>query len=440
MRRRIIWLVAGTTSAVVMGFLLPLCWLVANVAVDRAAARASDQAQSIAGILSTVPDTATVGRATAALSSGGPVVHVVRADGQVFGQSTRLPDDLVAEVARARTERTAYTVHSDHGMDAVVPVVSPAGVDVVIATVAEDEVRAGVTTAWLAIGALGLGLVTGAVLLARELARRVSVPVIEVASAAHRLREGDVTARAPVSGPPETVELGRALNQLAERIEDLVAAERESVADLGHRLRTPLTALRIDAEMIADPALAERLGEHIDHLQRSVDAVVREARRPVRDPLPGGCDLAVVARDRAAFWTPLAEDQGRSLAVLVSPVAGAFPVPVAAPDLAEAVDTALDNVFAHTPDGASIAIHVEHEGGEVMLSVDDSGPGLPAAYAGRGASASGSTGLGLSIITRIVEQSGGRVALRPSALGGLSVALLWPAATRSARLDRQGAR
>jgi signal transduction histidine kinase len=234
--------------------------------------------------------------------------------------------------------------------------------------------------------------------------------------------------------------LGQALNQLAERIEDLVAAERENVADLGHRLRTPLTALRIDAEMITDPALAARLGEHIDHLQRSVDTVVREARRTVREPLPAGCDLAAVASGRAAFWTPLAEDQGRALSVRVASGSGPFPVPVAEADLTEAIDTALDNVFAHTPDGSPIAIVVGHEGSDVVLAVEDAGPGLPEAYAGRGVSGTGSTGLGLSIITRIVEHSGGRLDLRPSALGGLSVAMRWPAATRSDRLGRTSLR
>ena len=74
-----------------------------------------------------------------------------------------------------------------------------------------------------------------------------------VAQTAHRLREGDLTARAPVSGTEETVELAQALNGLAERTTELLASERASVADLSHRLRTPVTALRLDSEAVTDP-------------------------------------------------------------------------------------------------------------------------------------------------------------------------------------------
>ena len=76
-------------------------------------------------------------------------------------------------------------------------------------------------------------------------------------------------------------------------------AEREVAADLSHRLRTPVTALRLDAETVEDPETAEKLREHIDHLQRTVDAVVAEARRQVRTPLGGSTDARVVVMDRS---------------------------------------------------------------------------------------------------------------------------------------------
>ncbi|MBK8729797.1 MAG: HAMP domain-containing protein [Tetrasphaera sp.] len=76
----------------------------------------------------------------------------------------------------------------------------------------------------------------------------MTTPVTAVAATAHRLREGELTPRARVGGPPETAELATAFNALAERIGvDLLDAERERVADLGHRLRTPVTALRLDS-------------------------------------------------------------------------------------------------------------------------------------------------------------------------------------------------
>ena len=85
---------------------------------------------------------------------------------------------------------------------------------------------------------------------------------------AHQLREGDLHARAEVRGTEETQELARALNGLADRTGELLAAERAAVGDLSHRLRTPVTALRLDAEAVRDPELAARLQEHIASLQR----------------------------------------------------------------------------------------------------------------------------------------------------------------------------
>ena len=73
------------------------------------------------------------------------------------------------------------------------------------------------------------------------------------AETAQQLSVGDTTARAPTDGPREVAEVGMALNRLADRIDELIAEERETVADLSHRLRTPLTTLRLDAEALRDP-------------------------------------------------------------------------------------------------------------------------------------------------------------------------------------------
>ncbi|HET7761436.1 MAG TPA: HAMP domain-containing protein, partial [Phycicoccus sp.] len=271
MTRRIAWLVAATTSAVVVAFVVPLGILVASLAEDRATTRVREQAQSVATLVATLTDVAALDRTVADLADRGPAVLVVEPDGTVLGQPNGpLPAHTVAEVARARRERGAFTTDHTAGRDAVVPVVTPRGIEVVVATTTTEELRSGVPAAWATIGALGTALVGLSVAVAWWLGRRISVPVTEVATVAHRLREGDASARAVPGGPPETAELGRALNALADRIHELVAAEREHVADLGHRLRTPMTALRLDTDLVVDPALAERLREHVDHLQRTV--------------------------------------------------------------------------------------------------------------------------------------------------------------------------
>lgn len=424
MTRRIAWLVAATTSAVVVAFVVPLCFLVANIAADRASTRARDQAQSVARFTATLSDHEVLERTVAELSSQGPAVAVVEPDGQLLGDAPPLDARTLAAVERARRDQEAFTVRREGGLDALVPVATAEGLEVVVASVTDDELRAGVPMAWLTIGLLGLGLVGMSVAAAWTLGRRVSVPVTEVAAVAHRLRKGDATARAVPGGPPETAELGRALNALADRIHELVDAERENVADLGHRLRTPVTALRLDTDMVADPEVADRLRGHVDHLQRSIDDVVREARRTVSSVLPERTAPAPVVAARVAFWRPLAEDQGRALELRED--RDCPPVALPADDLGELLDTLLDNVFAHTPEGADIRVTVSGDDGGVVLTVEDAGPGMSLPWRGRGHSAGGSTGLGLAIVHRLAEQAGGSVGLGRSDLGGLAVRVALP--------------
>ncbi|PKW25772.1 sensor histidine kinase [Phycicoccus duodecadis] len=435
MTRRIAWLVAATTSAVVVAFVVPLCFLVANLASDRASTRAREQAQSVARFVATLTDRATLDRTVADLSAQGPRVVVVAPDGTLLGGDRTLPATTWAAVIRARTAQQAFTSPRDGGLDALVPVSTDEGLDVVVADVSTDDLRAGVPAAWLTIGTLGLLLVAASVGAAWRLGRRVTVPVTDLAAVAHRLREGDDTARAVPGGPPETAELGRALNALADRIHGLVAAERENVADLGHRLRTPVTALRLDTDLVADAEVAQRLREHVDHLQRSIDEVVREARHSVRSDLIAPTRPHPVVRDRVAFWAPLAEDQGRRLRWHGDEHAP--PVRLHDEALREVVDTLLDNVFAHTPEGAearvSVRAHPRHGGRsrpatEVDVVVEDAGPGMARPWGGRGDSAAGSTGLGLAIVHRLAAAAGGTVVLGVSDLGGLRVTVTLPAA------------
>jgi signal transduction histidine kinase len=119
-------------------------------------------------------------------------------------------------------------------------------------------------------------------------------------------------------------------------------------------------------------------------------------------------------RERVAFWSVLAEDTGRE--VRLDLVDGPLPVPVAAEDLAAAVEALLGNVFAHTPDGTPFAVSLRQDG---VLSIADEGPGLPAGAGERGESTAGSTGLGLDIARR----AGHTLRLSTSHTGGALVTL-----------------
>jgi len=249
--------------------------------------------------------------------------------------------------------------------------------------------------------------------------RRVSAPVSELAAVAHRLRAGELDARAVPRGPVETVELGEALNRLADRIGELLSAEREAVADLSHRLRTPLTALRLDAEAVTEPELADRLRNHVAHLQRTVDAVVKDARRPVGSTLGRSCDATSVVRDRVTFWSALAADQQRDVSVSIPAVATRAAIDAA--DLVDVVDALVDNVFAHTPDGTAFSVSlVSSDPGMLRLEVADAGPGAANPdVAKRGHSTAQSTGLGLDIVRRAAIAAGGDLVVATSPSGGM---------------------
>jgi len=277
-----------------------------------------------------------------------------------------------------------------------------------------------VAAAWSGIIGLGLVLLALGWLIARQLGRRISEPLRGVAQTAHQLRGGDLSARAEVRGTPETVELARALNGLAERTGELLAAERVVVADLSHRLRTPVTALRLDAESVDDQALSQRLQEHITVLQLTVDQIVKEARRPIQSTLTARCDAATTISDRVAFWSVLAEDDGRPLDVQVA--TGPLPVPISATDLADLLDVLIDNVFAHTADGTGFVVALEAGEGTCRLTVSDQGTG----WSDAPRVGPGHTGLGLDIARRTTEGCGGRLVTGTTSAGGATIEATLP--------------
>ena len=423
MRSRISWLVVATTSTVVFSFVIPLCLLVRTLAEDRAIAAADQEARNVAILVARVSDDPQLPELVADLDGrAAPRTSVLTNDGRVLGDDGMTAAELAEdpEVRRALTNE-AFTVVDGDGARVLIPVVVENGTDVVRTEVPEEMLRQGVWPAWLGIGGLGLVLMLLALVIAVRLSRRISSPLLEVADVAHTLRAGDLSARAQIRGTEETEELARALNGLADRTVELLAAERAAVADLSHRLRTPVTALRLDAEAVPDPGLADRLQQHIAVLQRTIDAIVREARRPVRTDLAVAGDITERVRARCHFWRALADDQGRDMSVSLP--AGPALVPVAGDDLDDVVDVLIDNVFAHTPEGTAFGVELEVGEDQVWLRVEDSGPGIADRTSGR---RTGTSGLGLDIARRTASGAGGELVVDSGPAGGTLVVARLP--------------
>jgi signal transduction histidine kinase len=314
----------------------------------------------------------------------------------------------------------------------LVPVLRTGGdIAAVVRTFVPDaELHQGVGRASLALIVLGAVLLAGAGLVAGLIGRGLVRPLLSVAGTADTLRAGDLSARATPANPAEVRRIAGALNGLADRIKDLLQQEREAAADLSHRLRTPLTGLRLAAESVRDPDDAARVTAGVDAVERAVTGLIQQARWRSTPATGARSDAAAVVRDRVAFWSVLAEDTAR--AVTLDLAEGPLPVGVSADDLAAAVDALLGNVFAHTPDGTAFAVRLRADGGGAILSISDAGPGMPSGLVGRGASAAGSTGLGLDIARRAAQASGGRLEMSSADGGGALVTLrLGPPLTRS---------
>src|SRR3546814_20924198 len=110
-------------------------------------------------------------------------------------------------------------------------------------------------------------------------------------------------ARVDISGPPEVADAGRAVNDLADQIDSLLTDEREAAADLPHRLRTPLTALQLQADSIRSDLDRARLSPAVPCLPQEVHEVLASARspRPTRERPVSACP-AQTRRARGAFW------------------------------------------------------------------------------------------------------------------------------------------
>jgi signal transduction histidine kinase len=270
---------------------------------------------------------------------------------------------------------------------------------------------------------LGLVLLAVSVGLGLLLARTFLRPISELGATAGQLAGGDLSARVPPSDIREIDNAGSALNRLAGRVVELLGLEREEVADLAHRLRTPVAALRLDADSLPEADSTDRLRADVDRLDRMVDEVIREARRPLREDIPSSADVCAVARERAAFWAVLAEDQDRALVQDIAP--GPLRVAAEARDLGDALDALIGNVFSHTDEGVGFRVAVGADDGPgAWLEVSDEGHGFGSpAVLQRGLSDSGSTGLGLDIARRLAERSGGSIEVGSTTSGGARVRL-----------------
>jgi signal transduction histidine kinase len=290
--------------------------------------------------------------------------------------------------------------------------------------------------------ASGMLFLVAVALAADWIATRAVTAAEALAATARKLADGDLQARAPVParGPRELGEAAAAFNTMADRVEAHLTTERELIADRSHRLRTPLTALRLEAERLRPTGMAYRLAQAVEAMEREVDHVIHTARQSAEMPTVVNdehCDAAEVVRERMTFWAAVAEDQSRPFRVVGTTTRAPVPVPKA--ELAAALDALLGNVFRYTAQGTPFEVEVARRDGYVAVRVDDAGPGIarPRSAMRRGSSERGSTGLGLDIVRRAAVAGQGGVNIDRARLGGASVVVLFADAEPARHIPRQ---
>jgi len=302
-----------------------------------------------------------------------------------------------------------------------------------------DELVSGLAMRMMLPLAVGLPLLAIALWLAVTRALR---PLERLAREVRGREAGHLTPIAAPDSPAEVEPLVTATNQLFERLERSFENERRFTGDAAHELRTPLAALRTQAEVALTTGNDERrrraleqVVEGVERSTRVVEQMLMLARMDAGDALPafGQVELARLCREAILESGDRARE--RDLDVVLDAQAD----PRASGDsvmLQALVRNALDNALRFTPDGGQVRVGVRLDGPRALVTVEDSGPGVPPDvrarifdrfYRGPDRRGPGS-GLGLSIAKRVVELHGGTIAATSSpSLGGLRIEILLPA-------------
>ncbi|MEW2141646.1 HAMP domain-containing sensor histidine kinase [Micromonospora vinacea] len=423
-------------SLVALAFLIPLGLSLREQSRDEAIADAARRSALVTGALAVSTDPAVVERAVVASAEGAPTRPVVHGLGLDESAGRAGGGDL----ERARSERQSLVVDVDGGVARLDPVVLGDRTAVVEVFLPDSTLGEGAGGTWLLLFAVGAAMAGAAVLVVDRVAARAVDSTRGLVKAALSIGDGDLGVRVEPTGPRELAEAGYAFNRMADRLDAARTDERELVADLSHRLRTPLTVLRLDAEALESddtsvgsfsPAELDRLRgirrirQAIVTLEGEIDVLIKTTRKAVaHEAGPAMCDVSEVVRDRMVFWAALAGDQNRPHRVNGAQLR--IPAPVPRAELAAALDAVIGNVFRYTPQGTAFEVAVSRRDGYVAIRIDDAGPGIanPDRALRRGASDQGSTGLGLDIAKRVALQANGSVSIDRARLGGASVVML----------------
>jgi signal transduction histidine kinase len=265
--------------------------------------------------------------------------------------------------------------------------------------------------------------------------RRALLPLRQASEIAQQIGPARTDVRLPVSEIPREVRpLVTAINQALDRLDQGFRVQREFTADAAHELRTPLSILRTRVETLDDQRIAKALHLDIEAMSRVVGQLldIAELEAFTIDPSERA-DAQGVCAEVAESIAPLALEQGREIALLG--VSSPVWVKGNAEMMKRAIRNLAENAIKHTPPDTVVEFIVEEDG---TVKVLDRGPGIAKEerelifqrFWRRDRNQQGSTGLGLSIVQRIVELHGGSISVENRVLGGAQFSLHFIAADK----------
>jgi signal transduction histidine kinase len=304
-----------------------------------------------------------------------------------------------------------------------------------------------VAVLWLLLAGMSTAGLLAAARVATSLAGWVSRPLRSLEAAARKLGDGALDTRSSVSdGPGEIRSLATNFNTMAARLEALVHGHQAAMADVSHQLRTPLAALQLRLDLLAqdaDEPVAEELAgaqEEIARLTRMVNGLLAVARAENVTTPPVLVAVDAVITERTAAWRPTATERE---VTLTAPDLEPVRASLSEGHLEQILDNLLANALDAVPVGGRVWASAAVVGTRARIVVADNGPGMKpqlqqAAFKRFATATPGGTGLGLAIVHRLVTSNGGTAELSDTPGGGLTVTLELPTAPRDRGSRRSG--